>query len=183
MKLISVENFELRVADEALLIKPIRMLFNQDRSQKKERFYEQMSYLYFMCDPRGGYNYIFDENERAAAIIQQEGLPSNFKPSALLKEAMEVYKAQSVTVSQKLLESALVAADTVSDFLKNVDLTEEDDKGRPKYQVSAITTALKNVEGIVTSLQNLQRKVDQELVEKDATRGSLELTIFDNAID
>lgn len=182
MKLIKIENYQLQVADEALLIKPIRKLFNQDRSASKEQFYKQMSYLYFMVDPRSTYSYILNEEERAKAIIEQEGLGSDFKPSQLLLEAMEIYRKHTITPSQELLSAALIAANTVSIFLKNPKiLSEEDDKGRPKYQISSITTALKNVEGIVSSLQNLQKKVESELVEQDNARGSRELTIFDMA--
>ena len=32
MKLIEFDNYEIKVADEALLIKPIRKLFNQDKT-------------------------------------------------------------------------------------------------------------------------------------------------------
>jgi hypothetical protein len=181
MKLIKIENYSLQITDEALLIKPIRKLYNQDRSASKEQFYKQMSYLYFMVDPRSTYSYILNEEERSKAIIEQEGLESDFKPSPLLQEAMEVYKKHTVTPSQELLNAALVAASTVSTFLKNPNiLNEEDDKGRPKYQISAITTALKNVEGIVSSLQNLQKKVENELSEQSKARGSQELTIFDD---
>lgn len=180
MKLLSIEGYQLKVADEALLIKPIRKLFNQDRSASKEQFYKQMSYLYFMIDPRSTYSYILNEDERAKAIIEQEGLEEDFKPSPLLKEAMEVYKKHTITPSQELLNSALIAAHNVSDFLKKPDiLTEEDDKGKPKYQISSITSALKNVEGIVTSLQNLQKKVEEELTDQGKARGSQELTIGD----
>lgn len=180
MKLVQVENYELSVAPEALLIKPIRRLWNQDRSERKEKFYQQMSYLYYMVDPRSSYSYIMDLGERSAAIIEQEGLPKDFKPSEFLQEAMSIYKTHTITPSQKLLNSALKAADTVSKFLENPNiLTEEDDKGRPKYQVSSITTALKNVEGIVATLQNLQKKVDSEVLESGKARGSQELTIGD----
>lgn len=180
MKLIKIEGYQLQVADEAMLIKPIRKLFNQDRSASKEQFYKQMSYLYFMVDPRSTYSYILNEDERAKAIIEQEGLEEDFKPSPLLKEAMEVYKKHTITPSQELLNSALIAAHNVSAFLKKPDiLTEEDDKGKPKYQISSITSALKNVEGIVTSLQNLQKKVEEELTDQGKARGSQELTIGD----
>ena len=180
MKLIKIENFSLQIADEALLIKPIRKLYNQDRSASKEQFYRQMSYLYFMVDPRSTYSYILNEEERAKEIIAQEGLDKDFKPSPLLQEAMEVYKKHTVTPSQELLNAALRAAHTVSEFLMKPDILEqEDDKGKPKYQVSSITAALKNVEGIVSSLQNLQRKVESELTEQSKARGSQELTIFD----
>lgn len=180
MKLIQIEGYQLKVADEALLIKPIRKLFHQDRSTSKEQFYKQMSYLYFMVDPRSTYSYILNEEERAQAIIEQEGLEKDFKPSALLQEAMEVYKKHTVTPSQELLNAALIAAHTVSTFLRKPDILEqEDDKGKPKYQISSITAALKNVEGIVSSLQTLQKKVESELTEQSKARGSQELTIFD----
>ena len=180
MKLIITEAYQLKVADEALLIKPIRKLFHQDRSASKEQFYKQMSYLYFMVDPRSTYSYILNEEDRAKAIIEQEGLDADFKPSALLQEAMEIYRKHTVTPSQELLNAALIAAHTVSDFLKRPDiLTDVDDKGKPKYQISSITAALKNVEGIVSSLQNLQKKVENEITEQSKTRGSQELTILD----
>ena len=180
MKLITIEAYQLKVADEALLIKPIRKLFHQDRSASKEQFYRQMSYLYFMVDPRSTYSYILNEEDRAKAIIEQEGLDADFKPSALLQEAMEIYRKHTITPSQELLNAALIAAHTVSDFLKRPDiLTDVDDKGKPKYQISSITAALKNVEGIVSSLQNLQKKVENEITEQSKTRGSQELTILD----
>ena len=77
------------------------------------------------------------------------------------------------------MESSLIGANKVSDFLRDVDLSEEDEKGRPKYQVSTITAALKNVEGIVQSIQTLQIKVNQELIDNGKARGSQELTIGD----
>lgn len=184
MKLIKVENFQVTIADEALLIKPIRKLWNQDRSSSKEVFYKQISYLYFMVDPRSTYSYILNEEERSKAIIQQEGLDPDFKPSALLEEAMDIYQKHTITPSQELLNASMIAAHTVSSFLKRTDIFDlVDDKGKPLYQVSTITAALKNVEGIVTSLQNLQKKVESELVEQGNARGSQELTIFDNDME
>jgi len=183
MRLITVENYELSVAPEALLIKPIRRLWNQDRSDRKEKFYQQMSYMYFMVDPRSTYSYIMNEEERRKAIIEQEGLPADFKPSGFLQEAMEIYKKHTITVSQKLLSDALVSANTVGTFLRTVDLMEEDDKGRPKYQVSQITAALKNLEGIINTIQTLQKKVEQDIADNGKARGTQELTIGDIGLD
>lgn len=179
MKLIQIENYELQVAPEALLIRPIRRLWNADRSERKEKFYQQISYLYFMVSPQSTYSYILDMDERSKTIIEQEGLPEDFQPSQFLVEAMQIYRQHTVTVSQKLLQDALIGADKVGKFLREVDLTEEDDKGKPKYQVSAITAALKNIEGIVSTIQNLQKKVEQELEDEGKARGTQELTIGD----
>ena len=129
------------------------------------------------------YSYILDLDERSRTIIEQEGLPQDFQPSQFLTEAMQIYRQHTVTVSQKLLNDALVGADKVGKFLREVDLKEEDDKGKPKYQVSTITAALKNIEGIVSTIQNLQKKVEQELEENGKARGTQELTLGDVGLD
>ena len=185
MKLITVENYELQVAPEALLVRPIRRLWNADRSGRKETFYQQMSYLYFMVSPASSYSYILNEKERHLAIVEQEGLPKDFKPSEMLKEAMEIYKKLTITPSQRLLTSSLKAADTVSKFLEDETILEqEDEKGKPKHSVSEITRALRDVEGIVASLQNLQKKVEQELADNNGkARGTQELTVGDIGLD
>ena len=72
MKLLNFDNYQLKIADEALLVRPIRELYRKDKSKDKENFYEQMSYLYFMVDPRSTYGYIIDDALRAKAIIEQE---------------------------------------------------------------------------------------------------------------
>ena len=181
MKLIKFEDFQIKLADEAFLVRPIRRLWNQDRSAQKEQFWRQISYLYFMVSPSSNYSYILDMDERAAEIIKQEGLPEDFKPSPLLKEAMDIYKKLTITPSQKLLEASLKAANTVSKFLSDDTILDKtDEKGRPMYQISSVTAALKNVEGIVSSLQALQKKVEAEIEEDSGkARGSQELTIGD----
>ena len=75
MKLIEYDNYQLKLSDEAYLVRPIRKLFNQDRSSTKEKFWQQISYLYFMTDPISSYMYIIDPEERAKEIKIQEGLP------------------------------------------------------------------------------------------------------------
>lgn len=181
MKLIRYEDFQVKLTDEAFLVRPIRRLFNADRSERKEQFWRQISFMYFMVSPASSYSYILDLDERAAEIIKQEGLPEDFRPSEMLREAMEIYRKLTITPSQKLLESSLIAADTVSKFLRDPNiLTGVDDKGKPKHTVSEITRALKDVEGIINSLQSQQKKVEQELQDGEGkARGNQELTIGD----
>ena len=103
MKLIRLEDFQIKVADEALLVKPIRKLFHQDRSQGKEQFFKQMSVLFFMYSPASNYSYILDEKDRLKEILSQEGI-TDWKPSADFKAAVEVYKKLVKTTSSELLE-------------------------------------------------------------------------------
>lgn len=137
--------------------------------------------MYFMVSPSSSYTYILDMDERAAEIIRQEGLPEDFRPSEMLREAMETYRKMTITPSQNLLDASLVAANTVSKKLRDPNiLNEVDDKGKPKHTISEITRSLRDVEGIVASLQHLQKKVEQELEEQGGkARGTQELTVGD----
>lgn len=182
MKLLNFIDYQIKVSEEALLVKPIRQLYNQDRTKTKDKFMQQMSYLYFMIDPRSTYGYITDMEQRASIIIAQEGLPANFKPSPLLEEAMDIYKKHTVTKSAELLQSARKACDNVRAFLEDIDLTEEADNGKPKYLVSTVTSALKNVTDLVPQLQELERKVDQEMEEQGRAKGSTK-SMFEDGFD
>ncbi len=171
MKLINFEDYQVKPAPEAMLVKPIRMLYHNDRTKNKEKFMQYMSYLYFMVDPRSTYAYIIDDKLRAEQIIKQEGLPKDFKPDKLLKEAMDIYKEHTYTVSYELLQSARKSVEKVRTFLENIDLTEEDNNGKPKYQISSITQALKNVTALVPELQKLEKQVESEIEEKGRVKG------------
>lgn len=182
MNLINIENYELNVNPNILLIRPFRKLWNSDRSKAKEKFYQQLSYLYFMVDPRSSYSYITEDAVKSKTIIDQEGLPKDFKPSETLKEAMEIYRKQTVTKSYELLESTYKACDKIRIFLENVNLSEEDDKGKPKYQISSITSAIDKILGLIEKLQILKKKVEQDVEETTRARGT-DKKMFEDGFD
>ncbi len=174
MKLLEFKDYRLNISDEAFLVKPIRRLFNADRSVNKENFFKQMSYLYFMIDPRSDYSYIIDDDERAQAIIEQEGLESKFKPSKELLEAMEIYRKLTTTSSTMLLQDTRIAVDKVRQFLRDVDLNATDDKGRPIYTVSSVTTAIKQIPQLAKDLMETEKLVTKEIEEQGRARGGNE---------
>lgn len=183
MKLLEFENYEVRPTAEALLLRPIRKLYNADRSKQKEKFMQQISYLFFMVDPRSTYAYIVDVEEREKQIILQEGLPSDFKPSAELKEAMEVYEKHTVTSSTRLLESTRVAVNALSEELKTTQskLQERTDKGAAVYKMNDIMASLERVLKLIPQLQELERKVESEIRENTRARGT-ENSMFEDGL-
>lgn len=184
MKLLTFENYELKIAPEVLLIGPIRKLYRKDTTKNKEFFIKQLSYMYFMIDPRSTYAYISDDEERSKLILEQEDLHANtynFRVSDDLKVAMEWYKKHTITTSSLMLESTLVAANKIRDFLTNVDLTEVDDNGKAKYDISKITSAMKNVMDIIPKLKELEKKVLQDTEDKTRT-GIVEKNMFEDNI-
>lgn len=183
MHLIEYDNYEIKISPEALLVKPIREIWESDKSHNKESFLSQMSFMFFMIDPRSTYSYITDLAERAEEIIAQEGLPSNFKPSEQLKKAMEVYEKHTITSSYALLEAAKIAVDKVGKFLKDVDLNTLDDKGKPVYTINSITSAIKQIPQLAKDLVEAEKVVAKEIEEKGRARGGNNKTIFDDGFD
>ena len=179
MHIIEFKDYSVVPSPEIMLLKPFRRLWNNDRSERKEKFFQQMSYCYFMVDPRSTYGYITNLEERANEIIKQEGLPKNFKPSEFLQEAMEVYKKHCVTASSLLLEDATNTVEKIRTELRNFDLSNLEDKDKPN-SLKTITTIISMIPKLVKDLSEAEKKVTQEINESGRARGKSEKTIFDD---
>ena len=174
MHLVELVNYEVVPTQECFLIKPLRQLFNADKSKNKEKFMQQLSVVYFMADPRSSYNYVTDLDDRLEMIKEQEGLDKNFKIDDKLSEAIECYKKHTMTTSTLLLEDARTAVDKVRQFLREVNLDDVDDKGKPKYTINSITAALKQIPQLAKDLQETEKTVTREIEEVGRARGGNE---------
>ena len=177
MKLISVENYELKVADEALLVKPIRKLWNQDRSLKKEQFYKQMSVLFHVYSPASNYSYIIDEKERMKEVLEQEGI-EDFKPSQDFKEAVDIYKKLNRTASSELLADTRLIIEKMRQALKSIKFDSLDEKDVPGA-VNTIATVVSKMPKLIEDLSKAEKAVTKELEEQGKARGAQELTLGD----
>lgn len=177
MKLITLENYELKIADEALLVKPIRKLFKMDRSAGKEQFYKQMSILYFTYSPASNYSYISDENDRLKEVLEQENI-TDFKMSAEFQAAAEVYKKLNITASSALLEDLKGLIEKMRKKLNELNFDGEDEKEviNNIKNVASITSMLPK---LIKDVQETEKMVAKELDEQTKTRGNQELTIGD----
>lgn len=178
MKLVKVEDYQLTVADEALLVRPIRRLWNMDRTQGKEQFYKQMSLLYFVYSPASNYSYIIDEKERMKEVLAQEGL-EGVKNDAEFKAAVEVYKKLCLTPEALLLQSIYNFIDKSRRALDALDYDEIEDA---KDKVNTMKTGMSIVALVPKLMKDLtvaKKAVEKELEEQGKARGSQELTVGD----
>lgn len=183
MKLIRRQGYKIVVADEAFLIKSIRLLFEADESEDKQFFFKEISYLYFMVDPSSSLSYIKDDEERSQTIIEQEGLSKNFKPSKLLKTAMQDYGKHTVTTSQLLLQDTEVMVNKIREYLKSIDLSENLDNGKPKYPINQIVSTISQMPQLVKAINKAQHELDNEIVEEDRIRGSIDKKVCEDGVD
>ena len=164
MRLIEFDGMEFKVADEAFLVRPIRELFQKDKSKRKEEFWRQISYMWFMCDPRSSYQYLTDPIERSVEIKKQEGLGDDWEPSDLLKEAMDVYRKQTITTSAILLEGMRKGIDKLSSFLSTTAFTDK--------SVASMTSALRQIPELAKALSDAEKSLAKDFETDDKARGN-----------
>lgn len=177
MKLIKVENYELKIADEALLVKPFRRLWNMDRSMGKEQYYKQMSMLFYTYSPASNYSYIIDEKDRMKEVMLQEGI-SDFKPTPEFKEAVAIYKKLCMTPEGLLLQSTYNFLDKTRKELDDISYEGLDTKDK--------IAVMKNGMGMVALVPKLMKDlasaktaVEKEMEENANVRGSQDLNVGD----
>ena len=169
MKLIDYDGQTFKIADEALLVRPIRELFKKDKSKTKEDFWKQMSYLWFMCDPRSAYMYLTDVEERAKEIKIQEGLGEGWEPSDLLREAMDVYRKTTITTSAILLEGMRKGINKLSEFLADTTFSEK--------TVASMTSALRQIPELSKALSEAEKALAKDFATDDKARGTAQKAI------
>lgn len=177
MNLITYDGERVKPNDNIFLIRPIRDLFEQDKSKRKEVFWEQMSYMYFMVNPLSPYQYLTDPKERASEIKLQEGLSLDWTPSETLQKAMAVYAKQCITTESLLLESMRKGIEGVRSFFETAKLTDVDDKGKPIYQIAAFTTALKQIPELAKALAEAEKALAKNFADEAQARGSVSKSI------
>lgn len=181
MRLFKYEGYEVRVAPEALTLKPFKKLWDRDKSKTKDNALQELSFIYFYCDPRSDYQYIVDDEDRMEAVKEGEGLPTAWKPDKELQKAIDFYRSFD-TASAVLLKSALIGVNKVRQQLEDADLNEVDDKGKPVISLKDYMAVLKMVPEVASMLKDAERAINDES-EYGEAKGSIEKTLFDDGLD
>lgn len=179
MKLFKYEGYKITISEEALLLKPFKDIWKRDKSQNKEKALSELGFIYFFCDIRSDYQYIIDEKDRLEQIKLGEGLPANWEPDDLVKKAMEFYNTFK-PISALLLEDTRFAVDKLRKLLREIDLHQTDDKGKPIYTLNTVTATIKQVPSLVKDLDEAERSIAKEIAQSDKVRGAQTKSIYED---
>lgn len=182
IKLFRYEGFRVLISEEALTLKPFKLIWNRDRSSSKDKALQELGYIYFLCDPRSDYQYILDPEERGRAIIEGVGMDSKWKPDKLVKEAIVFYNSFK-SASALLLEDTMVAIDKIRKFLRDVDLEALDDRGKPIHTINSITSTIKMIPALIRELKEAENTLKKEVMENSRMRGSGEKSLMDDSME
>jgi hypothetical protein len=172
MKLFKWENWKLHISEEAYLIAAFKAVIDRDKSANKDRAMKELGFIYFFIDPRSDYSFITDLAERKASILLQQGMPTNWEPDAVVKQAMDTYKFLVQTSSSILLEETRSMIDKIKEYLSTLDLNSKDDKGKPLYPVSTIISAIKQIPQLAKDISEAEVAINKEIEEAGRIRGN-----------
>lgn len=174
MRLFKYEGYNLSISEEAMVLKPFRKLWQRDRSKSKDKALQELGVCYFMEDPRSDYQYIIDRDSRLNAIIEGEGLPSNWKPDKDVEEAMKLY-ASFKTTSALLLEDTRTMVDNYREKLKSLDFENLEVK-----EIKDLGAIIKQVPAMIKDLDEAEKALTREIAQSDKVRGSVEKSMYED---
>lgn len=183
MKLFKFEEYRLKISEEALAIKAFRDIWERDTSKTKGKAIQELSYIYFFCDPRSDYMFLVDEETRSLKIKEQEGLDPSWEPDKLIQSAMEVYKYLTTSTGTLLLQDTRELIDKMRTQLKEIDLSKTDERGKPIYTLNMITATIKLIPGLLKDLSEAEKAVNAEVEEASEARGDAVKHLFEDGFN
>lgn len=171
IKLFKYEGYSVTVEPEAIMLAPFKAIWDRDKRKDKSMAMQELAYIYFMSDPRSDYQYLVDEEVRKEEVIKGLGMPTKWKEDDVIKRALKFYESFKPT-SAGLLEDTRIAVNKLRQLLRNIDLEETDDKGRPVYTLNTITATIKQIPGLVKDLDEAERTLSKDIIQEAKARGS-----------
>lgn len=182
MNLFEYKDYNLTYAPQTLELLPFKALWKRDKSYGKKRAVAELSFIYFMCDPKSDFSDITDDDQRRLEIVKNIELPENWKPDAKVKVAMDFYKERSETVTSKLLKNIIMGVEKIGNMFKDIDPYQTDANGKPVHNVSQLITAAAKIPELVNSLKEAQDAINRELEDKSRLKGDRQKAAFEDGI-
>jgi len=167
---------------ETLLISPFSDIWERDKTKEKHIALRELTYVEFMVSQQKSNPYKdYPDQKRHEILCEQIMKDVNWKPDTLVNQAIsrihEYQTDASATYSYYI--AAKTAADKMKNFFTNVDVNERNEKnGNPIFKPRDITSALNDTERVLTNLNNLKKKVEEELYEDSKLRADKQISPF-----
>lgn len=174
LKLFRYEGYKVLISEEAFALKPFRQIWQRDRTVNKDRAIMELGFIYFYTDPRSDYQYLVDDKERMEAIKEGEGLPPNWQPDKIVKEAMEFY-ASFKPVSALLLEDTRYLVNKFRAKIRDLNFDNLEVK-----EFKEITAIVKQITPLIRELDETEKALNAEMKSSSKMRGQGEKTIFED---
>jgi hypothetical protein len=162
MNIFEIKNFVVTFSPQALMLRPFKEIWMNDKSKDKAKAVQELSYVFYMSDERSDYMYILDEEERKEAVMTDLDIdPAWIKPK-YIDEAMEFYVEASTTTSTQMLKSTRGVIEKISKFLDDIDVNERDKNNKPVFDIGKIVASVEKVPKLVKALNEIEQEIVKE---------------------
>ncbi len=165
---------------EFLAVPEFKAIWDRDRSKSKGRAIKELSFIAFLCDntpinPYMGYS----EDIREDMLKEDFIGDAKWVADELVEQGVRKLESLYESPSSRLLAGALVAADQLAGWFKNIDFSKLDESGKQIYSARELSSNLGAVGNIIKSLKHLEKQVRQEQLDDNVARGGGEIGIFE----
>ena len=175
MKLFRRVDYKLIIDPLVYTLKAFKRLDQRDRTVGKSQLEKELSFIYFVYDPRSDLQFIVDEQDRIEKARELIGLDNKFKIDNDLQKAIDVYLSMTETSASLLIKDLKVGVEKLRGYLRDAEV---DDETFDKY-----TRALKELIPLSQKLSETERTVIREVEEISNSRGDRAMTILDSGFD
>jgi len=184
MNLFELKSDQVTFSPQALMLEPFNNLWKRDKSKGKSVANAELAAVYFYTDYKSDFAEIMNEEEKLSIIKSViVGMDKSWKPDKLFTEACEYYRARMETPATLLLEDVRVTVANVRKFLRNIQMEDVDDNGKPIHNIKQIIDSLGAIHKVTESLFELEEQVKKERRQiKDSLKGGREKAIFEDGV-
>ena len=167
---------------ETLLISPFKEIWERDTDPDKHQAIKEFTYIEFSTSMLKSNPYREYQDDRKDIVLRQDIIKDDtWQPDELIQQAIE--KIKEFQTEGSLTYTYWIANKNVLEkqieFFNTVDIGERNLKtGNPIYKPKDIPDAVATAEKVLTTINALKNKVDEELFESTKTRGEKIISPF-----
>ena len=167
---------------ETLMIYPFSEIWERDSSSKKELAIQEFAYMEFMTSMLKSNPYREYQEDRKDIVIRQEIITElDWQPDELVLAGMDKLREMQTegSLTYRYWMANKMALEKQIQFFEEVDINERNPKTfSPIYKPKDIPDAVSNAERVLTTINALKSKVDEELFESAKTRSQKVISPF-----
>ena len=181
LTLFTIEEFEPRLSDEALLIEEFKILHSLNYNKQpgdtqgrdRKRALQECRYLFHMYDYRSEFSE-YEEKDRQIEALNAAALPLDYEISKELKDCIDIFVSMQETRMLKTLKTAETTLDKLRAYYDGVNFNEKDKNGNLVHKPKDIMASISDLGNVNKKLADLTKRVKQELKETETLRGDHE---------
>jgi len=180
-----VKDFIVWPSKEILLIPEYAEIWNRDESPKKELALKEFAFVYFrvsmrMNNPFRAYNEKLKPRKIAERIFRDN---PEWRPDDKVKQLVEIYREdmRNSSLTYSYLISAKIAAEQLKEFFSEEGTLKlrNSRTGAPLYKPRELTSALADTNAIISNLESIQKKIEQEELVDSKAKNTREVNFFE----